>query len=476
MAESRIKADIYEYLETLPALTFDRLFHKPATCLAVFRLLPSLGKQIVMSILYNNKSVPSSELESWVIGSGSGKLKEALQHLISLHMITLKNNSYTLNANFKAHFQDALSGGGNDRSFGLPATTTDKHQVDVAFLDSYANRCWEVILHFMVGTQMSDLPTEGVMDLLVRSGLMMVVDRSSHRITNKGFQFLLQDVNTQVWAMLLQYLDTAESLHMDLVEVLHFIFQLGSLELGQNYSIDTLTQTQLQMLDDLGDLGIVYQRKKSSRRYYPTRLATTLTSGTTVLSTSAQDTGRNLLSAGAEIGDEEEKGFLVLETNYRVYAYTNSPLQIAVLNLFVDLKSRFPNMVSGVITRDSVRNALTNGITADQIITFIQAHAHPQMRKKTPLLPLTVIDQIRLWEMERNRIKSWDGFLYREFAQKDDVEATKRRAKELGGLLWAGGEKLVVAASSHASVKSFVTNRISRGREQEVPSQQAVKL
>ncbi len=30
------------------------------------------------------------------------------------------------------------------------------------------------------------------------------------QITNKGFQFLLQDVNTQVWAFLLQYLDMAE--------------------------------------------------------------------------------------------------------------------------------------------------------------------------------------------------------------------------------------------------------------------------
>ena len=30
------------------------------------------------------------------------------------------------------------------------------------------------------------------------------------QITNKGFQFLLQDVNTQVWAFLLQYLNMAE--------------------------------------------------------------------------------------------------------------------------------------------------------------------------------------------------------------------------------------------------------------------------
>ena len=46
---------------------------------------------------------------------------------------------------------------------------------------------------------------------------------------------------------------------------------------------------------------------------------------------------------------------------------TDNPLQIAVLNLFVTLKSRFPNLVIGAITRDSVKKALTNGITADQV-------------------------------------------------------------------------------------------------------------
>lgn len=45
----------------------------------------------------------------------------------------------------------------------------------------------------------------------------------------------------------------------------------------------------------------------------------------------------------------------------------DNPLQIAVLNLFVNLKSRFPNLVVGAITRESVKKALLNGITADQV-------------------------------------------------------------------------------------------------------------
>lgn len=45
----------------------------------------------------------------------------------------------------------------------------------------------------------------------------------------------------------------------------------------------------------------------------------------------------------------------------------DNPLQTAVLNLFVSLKSRFPNLVVGAITRESVKKALANGITADQV-------------------------------------------------------------------------------------------------------------
>ena len=81
------------------------------------------------------------------------------------------------------------------------------------------------------------------------------------------------------------------------------------------------------------------------------------------------------------IRDREEQGYLILETNYRVYAYTANLLRIAILNLFVTLKSRLPNLVIGQLTRHSVKSALNKGITADQIITYLTHHAHPQMYK-----------------------------------------------------------------------------------------------
>jgi len=51
---------------------------------------------------------------------------------------------------------------------------------------------------------------------------------------------------------------------MDMVDVLNFLFQLGSMTLGRSYSLAPLTQTQATLLDDLKDFGIIYQRKVGS--------------------------------------------------------------------------------------------------------------------------------------------------------------------------------------------------------------------
>lgn len=71
----------------------------------------------------------------------------------------------------------------------------------------------------------------------------------------------------------------------------------------------------------------------------------------------------------------------------------------------------------GILTRDSVRQALRGGITANQIIGYLTQHAHPQMLQgeNASPLPPTVVDQIRLWENERNRFTFTDGVLYSQF-------------------------------------------------------------
>lgn len=73
----------------------------------------------------------------------------------------------------------------------------------------------------------------------------------------------------------------------------------------------------------------------------------------------------------------------------------------------------------GVLTRESIRLALRGGITAEQIVGYLRQHAHPQMLaaggEASSALPPTVVDQIKLWENERNRLTYTDGVLYSQF-------------------------------------------------------------
>jgi transcription initiation factor TFIIH subunit 4 len=248
-------------------------------------------------------------------------------------------------------------------------------------------------------------------------------------------------------------------MEMDSVDVLSFLFMLGSLELGRAYSITTLTESQNQMLGNLVDFGLVYIPPSTSTQFFPTRLATTLTSDASALRSVSAGFDAALTAATGS------KGFIIIETNYRLYAYTSSPLQIAVLSLFTKLSTRYPNMVSGRITRDSIRQAISHGITSDQIISYLSTHAHPQLLKAStaqrggPVLPPTVVDQIRLWQIENERMKATPGFLFRDFEGQKEYEGCVRYADEIGVLVWKSDAKRMFFVTRHEQLRDYIKSR-----------------
>lgn len=424
MAVTEFKTSINDYLEQLPPTTTSRLYAKPATCLAIFRLLPSMSKHYVTSLLFSNTRLSMTDFEKWSTDGGKSRQAAAFDKLQRMNVMTERGGDLVMNEGFRSNMKMALTGGGSHNSFGVP--TYGDEQVDVDYLDKYCTTTWEDILHFMVGTTFDRRPGESIILLLRASNLIDL----NNRITSAGFQFLLQDGNAQVWTLLLQYLETSDVSGSDPVEMIHFLFMLGNLQVGTSYSTADLTQTQLSLLRDLKDFGIIWQSKDQSA-FWPTRLATTLNHDASSRTSSTRESFGTIASSGGE-----DAGFVILETNYRLYAYTSSPLQIAVLDLFTDLTSRFPNLCTGQLSRHSIRKALDNGITADQVILFLTSHAHPQMRKQMPLLPPTVVDQIRLWELEKNRLKATTGYLFRDFNDTGEFEEALRYARDIGVLVY----------------------------------------
>ncbi|KAJ1720519.1 RNA polymerase II transcription factor B 52 kDa subunit [Coemansia erecta] len=505
-SEEDFKSTIAEYLESLPEQFSRRVFSNPAACLAIFRLLSTVGKQLIMSMLYLESPIKLQEVQQWARPEHQRTVKSKVHQLRKLHILVEDRGQVLLNAIFREQLRNALTGGGDFSSFGTPCSDGNvRVPVTLAGLAKYADERWEKILHFMVGQSGGETGgvalSESVRRILLESKLMEAEGSKGMRITNSGFQFLLQDVGAQVWTVLLQYLRLAEKQEMDVVEVLNFLFQLVSLQLGRGYSTEALTRNQRKMLGELADFGLMYLDERGGGRFYPTHMVTSLTSAAGA-GESAERDGRRPGDSGPLAGDESssagrgrangsralaasakqrssellspsDKGYIVVETNCRVYAYTDSPLQIAILNLFVHLVSRFSNFVTGVLTRSSVRRALSHGITADQMIAFLSTHAHPQMQGSTPVLPVTVTDQIRLWEKEKNSLHQTESFLYREFNGRPAFERVYRYAQELNVIQWASMERqlLLVSLQGHAMISEH-TKKVKEQQEKQQRQQQ----
>lgn len=497
------KVTVIGHLEELDDSIQSRLYEAPATCLSIFRLLPPMAKFYIMTMLFCEKPVPLRDLDKWCKPTARKFQWESLERMKSLHLIQLDNSGQFIRLDpiFRNNFRDCLTGSQAPNSFGNLDTSVDKHQVDLKFLDKFASTKWETILHYMVGTELSVTPSRSVLKLLKLGGLMEgdSDDPKDLKITNVGFQFLLQDINAQIWTLLLQYLNLTLELQMDAVDVLNFIFMLGSLELGKSYSVSALSETQVEMLSDLRDYGLVYQRSANSNRFYPTRLATTLTSDSNSLQTPSTAIDKASADASDAVDDsaKQMQGSIIIETNFKLYAYTHSPLEIAILNLFVQPKTRFANMVLGQITRESIRRALYSGITADQIVKFLETHAHPQMRllaqekldkkiefdasnnintaagsgisqsndkgaqHRLEILPPNVVDQIKLWQLELDRIQTFDGYLFKEFSNQREYEILRNYANEIGVLLWSDDKSklLFVTKEGLKQVSDFSSRR-----------------
>ncbi|XP_060536388.1 general transcription factor IIH subunit 4 [Cylas formicarius] len=442
--------NLYDYLKTLPRKILERLYNHPSICLAVYRELPELARQYVIRILFVEQPVPQAVVASWgsqVYSKEHNYVSKVLTELSVWLEATIQGGlmGWILSPTFKKNLKIALLGGGKPWSMSS-ALEVDSKARDINFLDAYSSERWECVLHYMVGSQQQEGISADAVRILLHAGLMRRDEEDgSPVITRQGFQFLLLDRHAQVWHFILQYLDTVEQRGLDLVECLTFLFQLSFSTLGKDYSTEGMGPNLLVFLQHLREFGLVYQRKRKAGRFYPTRLALNITN--------SQNKNAPILT------EDTPKGYIVVETNYRVYAYTDSNLQVALIALFTELMYRFPNLVVGVITRDSIRQALRGGITADQIIGYLKLHSHPQMlttEAKNPLPP-TVVDQIKLWELERNRLTYHEGVLYSQFLSQADFNVLKEYAQSMGVLIWCNKEKrtLVINKNAHDDVKKF---------------------
>ncbi|KAL2932030.1 General transcription and DNA repair factor IIH subunit TFB2 [Bienertia sinuspersici] len=467
MPQVRIIAkNFIDMVASLPAVKLDMLYANPFICEAILRSLPPLAKKYVLQMLYIDAPVPAKSMEEWVLPDGLSKHRVAIDRLIQLRVLTetvdrKKETSYEMNQKFQLNLQKQLIYGGVLPRESMPSNSVMLPSLEE--LEMYALEQWEVCTFPAASYQLQPsgkvnklqfFNDEGFPTWPLESKVFhFIIEKEGSRLTEYGFQFLLMDTNAQLWYIVREYIANAEERGVDPASIISFLLELSFHEIGQAYNLNTLNEVQQSTIKDLADLGLVkLQQGRKESWFLPTKLATTL-------SVCLSDTSTR------------RQGYVVVETNFRLYAYTTSKLHCEIMRLFARVEYQLPNLIVGAINKESLYNAFENGITADQarfffffffIILFLQQNAHPRVAEKTPTVPENVTDQIRLWESDLNRIEMSPAQLYDEFPSKvnskDLFEAACDYAREYGALLWEDSKKmqLVVKSELHNEMREYL--------------------
>eukprot|EP00850_Spirogloea_muscicola_P020892 SM000229S07528 [mRNA] locus=s229:187790:190799:- [translate_table: standard] len=344
-----------------------------------------------------------------------------------------------LNPTFQAQIRKALSLAGQASSL-RPVARDVVRAPSLAELSSFATKQWE-----SAGWANTDSPAPQpsipaiIRDTLVQAGLI-TDSGGSTKITEEGFKFLLRDTTSQMWQVIREYVSSAEERGIDSSQLVGFLLELGFYVVGEAYAMAVLSAMRQKVAEELVATGLVKLLKTSAGAYYfvPTQLAANLSAS---------------LSESASW--QAAEGYIIVETNFRVYAYTSSDLQAAILSLMARVEYRLPNLVVAVLTRESVNAAFANGITAEK------QHAHPKVAQRVPMVPENVVDQLHLWEHDQSRLQLSPAVLYEDFPKQEIYEAVLQYAVDLGGLLWddPSNRRLVVAGQHHEQMRAFIRSQ-----------------
>ncbi|CAJ0935902.1 unnamed protein product, partial [Mesorhabditis belari] len=440
------------FLKFLRELNEDERFtllSTPSSAFFIFRMLPDYAQTIVLKLIWHSNIFNGSLTES------SGIIQKHLSILQQCEIIEKKHNKIEV----QPHFREAYLKASVLGAFGcsglriVPEGDEKKAKKDI---NKNSTERWELVLRYLtmpLDQNLTNISTT-TRQLFDAAGFTASSD-GSPELTSSGFQFLLLSPVQQMWTYVIEYLKLEKARERKVVAVLDLLIRIilcadsrGDSEMGYRpfHFEETWSERQNELILHLRELGLLYIRKRKDGHFFLTPLLSNLT----------------IPSDDTDTSMKRREGCLVLETNFRLYAYTSSNLQLSIISIFAEILYRFPNMSAAILTRESVRKALQVGITAKQIIIFLRMNSHANVvTKNGPLhcVPITVAEQIQLWEEERRRLKFQDAVLYSGFDSAREYEGVKQYAEENEILLHSNEAHnqmvAVVSEEGHEKVKEW---------------------
>ncbi|KRH95242.1 RNA polymerase II transcription initiation/nucleotide excision repair factor TFIIH, subunit TFB2 [Pseudoloma neurophilia] len=395
----------------------------------LLKLINVSERETLFTILLKEKLTLSDNLD-----------REALRTLNSLNLLTIDNDRIILDENFRSSFFIALK---TVRPSGYLISDT---KINVSTkLPSYSPK-FNHILSILVNEHLINDHQRNnylIKNILIFAGLKDI------NITHSGFAFLLESKREQLSHFLLSGIDKiVEGNEDQKMHLLLLLFDMGNygtgstvsvkinLQAPQNSKILSLIDSFLELLNLIGAISFGgLQPKKGDffdHSFYITPIYYTIFNS-----------------------EESVERFLILETNYKLYSTDISAHTRSVLSLFSNILCTLPNLIMCSIDENSINRALSKGITGQQICDYITNRSTKDVNE-------IVLEQIIIWEKNRNRIFKTPAILYDHFESFNEFQIVLTFCQDF--MLCCDKERrvIVVKEEDHQRVKIFIRENIKR--------------
>ncbi|KAG9391091.1 Transcription factor TFIIH subunit p52/Tfb2 [Carpediemonas membranifera] len=451
--------------------------------------MPPLAQTIVTRLSVMPYATPRSEIESWSKAEYKQLIGEHLDLLCRLKVLKLSDFNYEINPEFKETFINAIVAVTSGSTISKDALFTIlPGQALSAEAEAHATASWKRVMELVLQANNTVTQRSPTLDALLKCGLLK---RANGLLgpTSDSRRFLLSSTRSQVWLFCLGYVqsfstDAGSSL---VLRFMTLLFQLAPLVPGTPYIVSDASDPIRSLIAILHQAGIVYSPTLTGKKT-PDGADKSFAGELIVVPTTLSA----MLSSITATYDTVKAGFIVVESNFKVYAYTDDPLHIGIIQLFAELAYELDGLVVSQITPHSIRDAFHHGLSASDIIRYLEAHVHPaifarlledakeqgkavasesaEQGDRLKWIPDTVKDQICLWEQERHRVKVLSPSVraIRGFVSTEEFGRLRKWAESQGYLVFATGEDrvqdavLVVTEASFGDVSGMI--RKVRGR------------
>lgn len=399
---------------------YKALYEEPIFAIAILRLLDDETTSFVIELIHtslhmaNIKAIPN--------------VKERINNLLALNLIAKTGNNVTLDLAFRKSLLSAFAGFNLNQRF-KKQDLNESFEIKKAkeTINQVSDAKFRSILELVVSNYKTDL--FGIKDVLFFCEL---VDKAGE-ITNKGFEFLLKNKKEQLWFLSVNAISFYSK---SSIEELSYLLDLMEIVMKKEKGVFYVKDWKpfYSFLDSIGVILLISKRKIQEDGVI------------TDLNEILVDNS-DLFDQGKESNNRK---FISLETNFKIYAYTAKSYEKSVLSLFSKTSCTFPNLIKAIFDEESIIAAFNKGITTKQIIKYLQEYCED--------VPKNIINQIHIWEQKQHRIRVRNGYLYHDFIHLSDFNSVCRFVEIRNSLIYKDEQKRVIIAEerTHDEVKDFI--------------------